>query len=867
MTIKNKMISSHLLISLFAIVIVFFSIKVIHLTEERYAKVTDETIPMIETIQKIKSAIHRIVSSTTEAVLVDRLSVFIESDEAVNSENDLIQSSIQDYESAMTTYAEYIKVFPNEKYLFDAIKENGQLLISTSKELSETINKVSSNAEIYELKEKFEKYEMSTFEVIDAALAYEGHEIIERKKSVESILNNSVIVLIVTGGIASLVAIVFGFVSSGFISSPIRKLNTAMNKIGRGDLTVKTEIESNDEIGNLSIAFNKMAVDLREYDEALKMEIAERKQTEDKMHQYHNRLELILDSSGEGIYGLDLDGNTTFVNPAAAKMIGWDAEDLIGKNQHEILHHTKQDGTPYPQKECPIYAAMKDGSTTEVNNEIFWRKDGSSFPVEYISTPMMDVTNNIIGAVVTFMDVTERKETEQELHQMAYYDQLTNLPNRINFLVYLERMLKRTKFRSDYLFAVLFIDLDRFKLVNDSLGHIIGDKLLVEIARRLEASIRATDTISRVAGSSRVARFGGDEFALFLNDIKDISSATRVANRIQDELQKPVNIDGHELYTSASIGIALSASGYERAEDILRDADSAMYRAKATGRAHAEIFDDEMHKTVTEVLQLESDLRVAVEEEQFMIYYQPIVSAADSWITGAEALIRWNHPEQGLISPMDFIPIAEEIGLISTIGEWVLKTACAQNKTWQDAGYPNLLMKVNFSSRQFKDENLTEIVTKVIKETGMPAQLLDVEITESIAMADTSIRTLNQLTAMGLHTSIDDFGTGYSSLGSLTRFPINTIKIDRTFIKDITIDVNAEAIIKAIIAMAHSLKMEVVAEGVETEEQLAFLQSEKCDKIQGYLFSRPVPEEEFRKLLEQNKISPSPINKHSASIL
>jgi diguanylate cyclase (GGDEF)-like protein len=428
-------------------------------------------------------------------------------------------------------------------------------------------------------------------------------------------------------------------------------------------------------------------------------------------------------------------------------------------------------------------------------------------------------------------------------------------------------MLKRTKFRSDYLFAVLFIDLDRFKLVNDSLGHIIGDKLLVEIARRLEASIRATDTISRVAGSSRVARFGGDEFALFLNDIKDISSATRVANRIQDELQKPVNIDGHELYTSASIGIALSASGYERAEDILRDADSAMYRAKATGRAHAEIFDDEMHKTVTEVLQLESDLRVAVEEEQFMIYYQPIVSAADSWITGAEALIRWNHPEQGLISPMDFIPIAEEIGLISTIGEWVLRTACAQNKTWQDAGYPNLLMKVNFSSRQFKDENLTEIVTKVIKETGMPAQLLDVEITESIAMADTSIRTLNQLTAMGLHTSIDDFGTGYSSLGSLTRFPINTIKIDRTFIKDITIDVNAEAIIKAIIAMAHSLKMEVVAEGVETEEQLAFLQSEKCDKIQGYLFSRPVPEEEFRKLLEQNKISPSPINKHSASIL
>jgi diguanylate cyclase (GGDEF)-like protein len=478
---------------------------------------------------------------------------------------------------------------------------------------------------------------------------------------------------------------------------------------------------------------------------------------------------------------------------------------------------------------------------------------------------MLDTNNKIIGAVVTFMDVTERKKSEEELHHMAYYDSLTQLPNRANFLAYLERMLKRTQFRSDYLFAVLFIDLDRFKVVNDSLGHVIGDKLLVEVAQRLEASIRATDRISRTAGNSRVARFGGDEFALFLNDVRDISSASRVSDRIQIGLQKPFNIDGHELFTSASIGIALSASEYENAEDILRDADSAMYRAKATGRAHAEIFDDEMHVRVTEILQLESDLRVAVEEEQFMVYYQPIVSATDGWITGAEALIRWDHPEQGFISPMDFIPIAEETGLISTIGEWVLRTACAQNKAWQDAEYQHLLMKVNFSARQFKDEKLTEMVTKVIKETGMPAQLLDIEITESIAMADTSIKTLNQLTAMGLHTSIDDFGTGYSSLGSLTRFPINTIKIDRVFVKSITIDVNAEAIIKAIIAMAHSLKMEVVAEGVETEEQLAFLQSEKCDKIQGYLFSRPVPEEEFIKLLEQEKIGTSPINKHSAS--
>ena len=508
--------------------------------------------------------------------------------------------------------------------------------------------------------------------------------------------------------------------------------------------------------------------------------------------------------------------------------------------------------------------------------------------------PIKDENNEILGSFEIYLDITQyrenvnnalklslaifaitlllafgflflimRKGTKEldknveKLNHQASYDQLTNLPNRANFTLYLDRILKRSQQEDDYLFAVLFIDLDRFKVINDSLGHIIGDKLLIEVARRLEICIRPTDKISRAPEFDRVSRFGGDEFAVFLNDIKDISSASRVADRIQRALQKPFNLEGRELYTSASMGIALSTTGYKSADDILRDADSAMYRAKDTGRAHSEIFDNAMHVKVSKMLQLESDLRAAVEKEQFELYYQPIVSAANNDIVGVEALIRWNHPKQGLIMPMDFIPIAEEIGLISTIGEWVLRTACAQSKVWQDAGHHNILMKVNFSSRQFKDENLTALIKEIINETGISPHLLDIEITESIAMEKSSVRILNQLTSLGLQTSIDDFGTGYSSLSTLTQFPIKTLKIDRSFVNDIANDENAKTIIKTIIAMAHSLNMEVIAEGVETEEQLAFLQSQKSEKIQGFLFSRPVPKEELRKLLEQGKIYPS----------
>ena len=440
--------------------------------------------------------------------------------------------------------------------------------------------------------------------------------------------------------------------------------------------------------------------------------------------------------------------------------------------------------------------------------------------------------------------IQERRQANEQLVRQAYYDQLTGLPNRALFVRCLAHETENKKLKHDYLFAVLLIDLDRFKVINDSLGHIIGDQLLLEVTQRLNKCIRPEDV---------VARLGGDEFALLLKDCKEIEGATHVADRIQKELMRPFNLADQEVFITASIGIAFSTTVYEREEDILRDADSAMYRAKSHGRSRYELFDTDMYTSAMKLLQLEADLRRTVEQKDFMVYYQPVISMVNNKIVGAEAVVRWKHPQRGFVSPLEFIPLAEETGLISMIGEWVLRTACAQNKKWLDEGHDDLLIKVNFSVSQFHRDDIMGLVKRVLWETGLNARFLDIEITGSIATEKRCIAVLNELSKMDLRISIDDFGTGYSSLGSLKDLPINTIKIDQSFIKDLTVDPNAEAIVRAIIAMAHNLQIKVLAEGVETEEQLAFLRSHYCEEVQGFLFSPPVPAAEFEKLLIENR--------------
>ncbi|QLE44643.1 EAL domain-containing protein [Nostoc sp. C052] len=445
-------------------------------------------------------------------------------------------------------------------------------------------------------------------------------------------------------------------------------------------------------------------------------------------------------------------------------------------------------------------------------------------------------------------EITERKRVESQLLHLAFHDALTGLANRAAFMNRLKHAINFSKRHSDYLFAVLFIDLDRFKVINDSLGHLNGDQLLLAIASRLEVCVRSIDT---------AARLGGDEFTILLEGIQDVSDAITVAERIQHELALPFELDGQEMFITASIGIALSSTvDYKHPEELLRDADTAMYRAKVLGRARYELFNSEMYANALARLQLETDLRRAIEREEFRVYYQPIVSLASGSILGFEALLRWQHPERGLLHPADFIPLAEETGLIFSIGNWALHEACRQMQVWQVCHRSNLLEKisVNLSVKQFSQPDLIEQIGKILHSTGLDAGTLALDITESVIVenGDKASAVILQLREMGIELSIDDFGTGYSSLGRLYNFPISVLKIDRSFISPMSANSKNLEIIEIIVTLAHKLGVDVLAEGVETKEQLALLRKLNCEYGQGHFFSLPLNNSAAEALIMQN---------------
>ena len=539
-------------------------------------------------------------------------------------------------------------------------------------------------------------------------------------------------------------------------------------------------------------------------------------------------------ASSNGIVLVDArlpDFPVIYVNPAFEQITGYPAAEVIGHNCRFLQkHETKQPGLE------ELRQALRTGKSANVILRNY-RKDGSAFWNELNISPIYDAEGMLTHFVGIQTDITERKLAEEQLLHNAFYDALTDLPNRALFMDRLDRAIAHAKRSEADLFAVLFLDLDRFKNVNDSLGHLIGDQMLIAIAKRLERSLRQGDT---------VARLGGDEFAILLGTIKNVADAIQVAERIHQELASPLNLNGHEVFTTASIGIALSSTGYDHPEELLRDADIAMYRAKALGKARHEVFDKNMHAHAVALLQLETDLRRAIERQEFQLYYQPIVSLSTDEIVSFETLIRWPHPERGFISPAEFIPLAEETGLISSIGWWVLQAACHQLRLWQTQ-FPHLSLtiSVNLSGKQFSQLDLVERIVEILQETGLEAGSLKLEITESAIMENVELASsmLWQLRKLGIQLYMDDFGTGYSSLSYLRRFPIDKLKIDRSFVSQMMVDGESLEIVRTIVMLAHNLGIDAIAEGLETAEQLEQLKALQCEYAQGYLFSKPVDAE------------------------
>ncbi|WP_420474148.1 EAL domain-containing protein [Noviherbaspirillum sp. ST9] len=574
---------------------------------------------------------------------------------------------------------------------------------------------------------------------------------------------------------------------------------------------------------------------------AVVRDITERVAAEAVLRESEERFRVAFNQAAVGLAHVAPDGRWLMVNNKLCEIVGYSRTELLGMGFQDITH---------PEdlvSDWALARRMIAGELDEKTREKRYRhKNGYYIWINLTSSMVRDEDGNPKYYSTVVEDISRRKQIEEELLHLANHDALTSLPNRS---LLLDRLGQALLFagRSKGQVAVMLIDLDRFKNINDSLGHEVGDKIIVEIARRLSTCVRAGDTI---------ARLGGDEFVLIRPDVAREDAVAIMAQQILEALARPMSIQGHEFYPTGSIGVSMYPKDGQDGPTLLKNADTAMYRAKDAGRNNFQFYAHEMNSRALDRLKLETGLRRALERDEFVLHYQPQMHIASGRVTGAEALLRWEPPGQPMVFPGDFIPIAEETGLIVAMGEWVLRRACEQKRKWHDGGlFPDLRIAVNLSARQFKQQDIVKMVSQTLDETRCRPEWLELEITESVVMEspEAAAETLHKLSAMGVHLSIDDFGTGYSSLSYLKRFPIDALKIDKSFVRDISVDADDAAIAKAVIALAHSLKLLVIAEGVETPEQLDFLRAQDCDAMQGYYLGRPMPVEKFEFFMREGK--------------
>jgi diguanylate cyclase (GGDEF)-like protein/PAS domain S-box-containing protein len=536
------------------------------------------------------------------------------------------------------------------------------------------------------------------------------------------------------------------------------------------------------------------------------------------------------------ILGIEPDS----VTPSLAELLG-----SVHKDDREQLRHW-------------FSLALKTGVSQGVNHRSMG-PDGNLRNVYQQVEAIIDLDGRVTLLHGTIQDITERQKFEDKIRELAYFDTLTGLPNRDSFMMHVDQSIKSAS-RHKQKLAALFLDLDDFKRINDTLGHTIGDLLLKVTAERLQDCLRFSDVVGHTAedvSTHMVSRFGGDEFTILLTEIRGSEDVAVVAQRIMDSLVRPLNLSGHEIVITPTIGIAVFPEDGDNTEVLFRNSDTAMYSAKRAGKNHYQFYNNAMNVSARERLAMENQLRKALERNELLLHYQPQLDVISGRVIGVEALLRWQNDELGNVPPDRFIPMAEDSGLIIPVGEWVLRTACAQLKAWQDTGVPIARVAVNISVRQFMHPRFLQLVTQVLEDTGLDPESLELEITENLLMkdADGAIRILQELKKLGVLLAIDDFGTGYSSLSYLKRFPIDRLKVDQTFVREITTNIEDAAITKAVIAMANTMDIRVIAEGVETEEQLCYLTEKRCHEIQGYYLSRPVPAQEVCSFITKNNKS------------
>jgi diguanylate cyclase (GGDEF)-like protein/PAS domain S-box-containing protein len=567
----------------------------------------------------------------------------------------------------------------------------------------------------------------------------------------------------------------------------------------------------------------------------------ERKLIKEKLYAEMERAQVTLNSIGDAVICTDTEGNVTFLNLVAQQITGWSQAEILGRPMTEavkMMDSSSRQITLHPMER----AIARDRTGHLPPDCVLVQRGGREIAIEDSVSPIHDREGRVTGAVIVFRDVSAARAMQDQIMHSAKHDFLTGLPNRLLLSDRISQAIALAS-RHSYQVAVLFLDLDGFKHINDSLGHPMGDKLLQSIAKRLLKCVRAPDTVSRQ---------GGDEFIVLLPEVDQVEGAAIAAKRLLQAVAETHTIDEHDLLVTTSIGISLYPEDGVDAETLIKNADMAMYQAKENGRQSYQFFKPAMNTRAVERQSIEESLRRAIERREFLLNYQPIVDLRTGALTGAEALIRWTHPTRGPISPGQFIPVAEDSGLILPIGAWVLQEACTQARAWLDAGLPPLTMAVNVSAIQFRDENFLDDLFAILEQTGIDPATLELELTEGVLMkqAERTATVLGTLRDRGIQVAVDDFGTGYSSLSYLRKFPLDSLKIDQSFVRQITTAPTETTIVRAIISMGRSLNLRIVGEGVETPAELEFLQQHQCDVAQGYHFGRPMPAAQFAKLLE-----------------